>query len=74
MGTNFYLHRDVCPHCGSKLERLHIGKSSWRPGGVIAVSPCPTCTYGCTCEGCVLGRLDPTYEPPRGVFRIERPR
>ena len=28
MGTNYYLHRDVCPHCGRSEERLHIGKSS----------------------------------------------
>lgn len=28
MGTNYYLERDVCPHCGRSDERLHIGKSS----------------------------------------------
>jgi hypothetical protein len=28
MGTNYYLHRDFCPHCGRGDERLHIGKSS----------------------------------------------
>ncbi len=28
MGTNYYLHRDICPHCGRGDERLHIGKSS----------------------------------------------
>lgn len=29
MGTNYYLHRDVCSHCGrSASEPLHIGKSS----------------------------------------------
>jgi len=29
MGTNYYLHTDVCEHCGrSKEEVLHIGKSS----------------------------------------------
>lgn len=28
MGTNYYLHRDICPHCKRSGERLHIGKSS----------------------------------------------
>jgi hypothetical protein len=29
MGTNYYLYRDVCPHCGrAEEEPLHIGKSS----------------------------------------------
>lgn len=29
MGTNYYLHRDVCPHCGrGDGEPWHIGKSS----------------------------------------------
>jgi hypothetical protein len=28
MGTNYYLERDVCPHCQRSDERLHIGKSS----------------------------------------------
>lgn len=28
MGTNYYLQRDICPHCGRSDERLHIGKSS----------------------------------------------
>ncbi len=28
MGTNYYLHRDVCPQCGRGDEPLHIGKSS----------------------------------------------
>lgn len=28
MGTNYYLHRDVCPHCGRSAEKIHIGKSS----------------------------------------------
>jgi len=28
MGTNYYLHRDVCPHCGRGGSVLHIGKSS----------------------------------------------
>lgn len=32
MGTNFYLHTDVCLDCGRPKEILHIGKSSmgWR--------------------------------------------
>lgn len=32
MGTNYYLHLDVCKHCGRSGEVLHIGKSSagWR--------------------------------------------
>ena len=28
MGTNYYLHRNVCAHCGRGDEALHIGKSS----------------------------------------------
>lgn len=28
MGTNYYLHRNVCPHCLRPEEKLHIGKSS----------------------------------------------
>lgn len=28
MGTNYYLHRNACPHCGRGDEPLHIGKSS----------------------------------------------
>jgi hypothetical protein len=28
MGTNYYLHTEVCPHCGRSDEPLHIGKSS----------------------------------------------
>ncbi len=28
MGTNYYLHRNVCEHCGRSDERIHIGKSS----------------------------------------------
>lgn len=28
MGTNYYLHRDVCPHCKRSDSPLHIGKSS----------------------------------------------
>jgi hypothetical protein len=28
MGTNYYLHTGVCPHCGRSQESLHIGKSS----------------------------------------------
>lgn len=28
MGTNYYLHRNVCAHCGRGDEPLHIGKSS----------------------------------------------
>ncbi len=28
MGTNYYLHRDCCPHCGRGDDRLHIGRSS----------------------------------------------
>lgn len=28
MGTNYYLHRKVCEHCGRSDERLHIGKAS----------------------------------------------
>jgi hypothetical protein len=28
MGTNYYLRRDTCPHCGRSAEPLHIGKSS----------------------------------------------
>ncbi len=28
MGTNYYLHRNVCPHCGRGDDPLHIGKSS----------------------------------------------
>jgi hypothetical protein len=28
MGTNYYLHTDVCPHCKRSAERVHIGKSS----------------------------------------------
>jgi hypothetical protein len=29
MGTNYYLKRDVCEHCGRAAETLHIGKSSY---------------------------------------------
>jgi hypothetical protein len=28
MGTNYYLHTDVCPHCKRERERIHVGKSS----------------------------------------------
>lgn len=28
MGTNYYLHSDLCPHCGHSNEKRHIGKSS----------------------------------------------
>lgn len=28
MGTNYYLHSEVCPACGRSDEPLHIGKSS----------------------------------------------
>jgi hypothetical protein len=28
MGTNYYLHRNKCSHCGRTDEPLHIGKSS----------------------------------------------
>lgn len=28
MGTNYYLHRNTCEHCGRSDERIHIGKSS----------------------------------------------
>lgn len=28
MGTNYYLHKDVCACCGRSSEALHIGKSS----------------------------------------------
>lgn len=29
MGTNYYLHRNICAHCGRGDPPLHIGKSSW---------------------------------------------
>lgn len=29
MGTNYYLHRDICPTCKHAKERIHIGKSSY---------------------------------------------
>ena len=28
MGTNYYLHKNTCEHCGRSDERIHIGKSS----------------------------------------------
>lgn len=28
MGTNYYLHRNTCDHCGRSDEPMHIGKSS----------------------------------------------
>lgn len=28
MGTNYYLHKNTCDHCGRSDERIHIGKSS----------------------------------------------
>jgi hypothetical protein len=28
MGTNYYLHKNVCPHCGKPEDVKHIGKSS----------------------------------------------
>lgn len=28
MGTNYYLFKDACPHCGRGDDALHIGKSS----------------------------------------------
>ena len=28
MGMNYYLHQNVCPHCGRGNSPLHIGKSS----------------------------------------------
>jgi hypothetical protein len=28
VGTNYYLERDICPHCSRSDEKLHIGKSS----------------------------------------------
>src|SRR6478609_5246869 len=39
MGTNYYLHENVCPHCGRSDERLHIGKSSY--GWVFALHVMP---------------------------------
>ncbi len=29
MGTNYYLHKNPCPHCGRSQENVHIGKSSF---------------------------------------------
>lgn len=29
MGTNYYLHKNTCPHCGHCEERIHIGKASF---------------------------------------------
>lgn len=28
MGTNYYLHKNACPHCKRSDEIIHIGKSS----------------------------------------------
>lgn len=28
MGTNYYLQKDACPHCGRAADEIHIGKSS----------------------------------------------
>lgn len=28
MGTNYFLYRAICPHCGVEQDKLHIGKSS----------------------------------------------
>ena len=28
MGTNYYWHEDICPHCKRTSEPIHIGKSS----------------------------------------------
>ena len=28
MGTNYYLIKNACPHCGATEEAIHIGKSS----------------------------------------------
>lgn len=28
MGTNYYLHKNTCEHCGRSDEPIHIGKSS----------------------------------------------
>lgn len=28
MGTNYYLHQNICPHCERPERVLHIGKSS----------------------------------------------
>jgi len=28
MGTNYYLHKPACPHCGHSDDPLHIGKCS----------------------------------------------
>lgn len=28
MGTNYYLLKDTCQHCGKPDEKIHIGKSS----------------------------------------------
>ena len=28
MGTNYYLLKNVCPHCGTAEDTIHIGKSS----------------------------------------------
>ena len=28
MGTNYYLHKNTCDHCGRSDEPIHIGKSS----------------------------------------------
>lgn len=32
MGTNYYMERQRCPHCGLKNQQLHLGKQShgWR--------------------------------------------
>lgn len=28
MGCNYYLHKNVCPHCNRSDKEIHIGKSS----------------------------------------------
>lgn len=28
MGTNYYLHTDFCPRCGTAKTEIHLGKSS----------------------------------------------
>ena len=39
MGTNYYLHTNICSHCGKGDEPLHIGKSS--AGWVFALHVYP---------------------------------
>lgn len=63
MGTNFYLHKNICGHCGRGDEPKHIGKSS--SGWTFALHVYPE-------EGIRdLNDWIPLFENPKDVIKNE---